>query len=133
MTVEYQQPLANRNLPDDLDKLEFDEWKQLFESDPDLFEYYRKQLLEKQVELAPESAKPRLRGLIFQMEAEAVRSRTPLAYCIRLSAMMMDEFDKLRQQLTLLTGPQEGVAEEFLAVRNSAEIIPLERYQSRGK
>ncbi len=120
----------NSEIPVDLDKFEFDQWKDLFERDPELFERYRKQLLEQQIELAPESARPRLLGLIFQMEAEALRSPTPISYSLRLSAMMMDKFEELREKLELLTGTQAGVNTGLQPVPNSAEIIPIEQYHS---
>ncbi len=118
----------NSEIPADLDKYEFDQWKDLFERDPELFERYRKQLLEQQIELAPESARPRLLGLIFQMEAEARRSPTPICYSLRLSAMMMDKFEELRQKLALLTGAQVGIDTELQPVLNSAEVIPIDQY-----
>jgi len=119
--------------PEDLDKLEFDEWRGLYDRDPELFEHYRKLLLERQIQLAPESSKPRLLGLIFQMEAEAIRSRTPISYNLRLSAMMMDNFEQLRQQLALLTGAQTKINAALNPIRNSAEIIPFDRTRSEQK
>ncbi len=118
----------NSDIPNDLDKLVFDEWKNLFESDPEQFERYRKQLLKQQIELAPESARPRLLGLIFQMEAEALRSPTPISYSLRLSAMMMAKFEELRQKLNLLTGDQADVDAELQSISKSAEIVPIRPY-----
>lgn len=112
---------------DELERFEFDEWKELFERDPELFDRYRKKLLEHQVTLAPESARPRLQGLIFQMEAEALRSPTPISYSMRLSAMMMESFDELREYLALLTGAK-GDFDNAMAQKNkSADIVPFNR------
>ena len=130
MTIGSKTPESS-DLPHDLDKFSFDEWKDLFERDPELFERYRKQLLEQQIELAPESARPRLLGLIFQMEAEALRSPTPISYSLRLSAMMMDSFEELRQKLAMLTGAQVEVDVEQRSVSSSAEVIRMEQYRSR--
>ena len=114
-------------LTDDLESFEFDDWKDLFETDPDLFERYRKKLLEHQIAIAPESARPRLQGLMFQMEAEAVRSPTPISYSLRLSAMMMDKFDELRQKLALLSGASVDYEKDVLQQPESADIIPFSR------
>ncbi len=130
MTVGSKTPESSE-IPDGLDKFEFDEWRELFERDPELFERYRKQLLEQQIDLAPDSAKPRLLGLMFQMEAEARRSPTPISYSLRLSAMMMDKFEELRQKLELLTSTQAEIAAELQPDANSAEVIRFEQYHSR--
>jgi DNA-directed RNA polymerase len=116
-------------LPEELNKLEFDDWKNLYNSDPELFEKYRKQLLEQQIALAPESSRPRLLGLMFQMEAEALRSRTPIGLSLRLSAMMMDEFEKLRQYLALITGDRTEINTSLQSNQQTAEIIPINRFR----
>lgn len=116
-------------LADDLENFEFDEWKELFERDPELFDRYRKKLLEHQITLAPESARPRLQGLMFQMEAEALRSPTPISYSIRLSSMMMEKFEELREKLALLTGASDDFDKAFLQKPESAEIVPFGRFK----
>ncbi|MDH5352862.1 MAG: DUF3135 domain-containing protein [Gammaproteobacteria bacterium] len=88
--------------PGDLESWSFDDWKDLYEKDPDEFHRHRVRMLEYQIELAPDSVKQRLKGLMFQMECESARARTPLLYTMRLSAMMMDMFEELRQQLQSL-------------------------------
>ena len=114
-------------LANELEKFEFDEWKELFERDPELFDHYRKKLLEHQIKLAPESARPRLQGLMFQMEAEALRSPTPISYSMRLSAMMMQKFDELRENLALLTGAKINFDEATSRKTESADIVPFNR------
>ncbi len=114
-------------LADDLEKFEFDEWRDLFESDPELFERCRKKLLQHQITLAPESARPRLLGLMFQMEAEAIRSPTPISYSLKLSAMMMEKFDELRQKLNLLTGANADYEKVLQHEPESADIIHFSR------
>ena len=112
-------------LPEELEKLCFDDWKQLNERDPDQFNYYRKKMLEHQIALAPEDMQPRLRGLLFQLEGEAARARTPLSYNIRLSEMMIELVDKLRSQLQLICETQLVGAVVEKPVMESAEIIPF--------
>ncbi|MCP3688485.1 MAG: DUF3135 domain-containing protein [Gammaproteobacteria bacterium] len=86
----------------DLEKLSFNDWKELFEKDPERFELFRKRALEYQITLAPEQSKQRLRGLMFQMECEGRKAKTPLSYNMRLNAMMMEAFDDLRLHLQTL-------------------------------
>ncbi|NNE64290.1 MAG: DUF3135 domain-containing protein [Gammaproteobacteria bacterium] len=117
-------------LTDELESFDFDDWKDLFETDPDLFERYRKKILESQIAMAPESTRPRLQGLMFQMEAEAVRSPTPISYSLRLSAMMMDKFDELRQKLALLSGARADYEAAEQQQTESADIIPFNRRES---
>jgi len=119
-------------LADDLESLSFDDWKQLHEKDPEQFNYYRKLMLEQQITLAPEKMQPRLRGLMFQLEGEAVRSRTAMAYNRRLSEMMVELVEQLRDKLLLLSEAQRVVKESEKTISPSAEIIPFrpsQKYQ----
>lgn len=117
----------------DIEKLEFDEWKNLHQSNPEKFELYRKQVLQQQISLAPEGSRPRLQGLLFQMEAEAKRARTKLSYNLRLSAIMMDKFEQLRQQLELLTGVGHSFNATLQAASNPTNIISLDDYRTKRK
>ena len=120
---------GKRVLPDDLDKLDFDGWKELYERDPKQFDRYRKRILNQQIAMAPESSRPRLLGLLFQMEAEALRSPTPISYSLRLSAIMMDKFEQLRQHLNMLSASPETIDTALQPIHKSAEIIPLDQYR----
>ena len=113
-------------LPDELENLSFDDWRQLHEKDPEQFNYYRKLMLEHQVNLAPEDMQPRLRGLLFRLEGESARARTLLDYNLRLSEMMMELVERLREQLQLISEAQLAgtVVEE--PILPSAEIIPFQ-------
>ena len=111
--------------PGDLEDLNFDDWKQLHERDPELFNYYRQQLLEYQISLAPEEMRPRLRGLLFQLEGEAIRSRSAMDYNQRLSNMMMAMVEQMRDQLLLVfQAPQLTSVMEKRPVP-TAEVIPF--------
>ncbi|MCP4187059.1 MAG: DUF3135 domain-containing protein [Gammaproteobacteria bacterium] len=95
-------PQSDDVIAGDLEKLSFNDWKDLFEKDPECFESYRKRILEYQITLAPEQSKQRLRGLMFQMDCEAKKAQTLLSYNLRLYAMMMELFNELRLQLQAL-------------------------------
>ncbi len=107
----------------DLENLGFDDWKALFEQNPEQFDAYRKRMLEHQITLAPKNSRKRLRGLLFQMDCESVKARSPLSYNLRLYAMMMEQFEELRQQLQIICGKDTNAVK--LETRQSAVIIPF--------
>jgi hypothetical protein len=116
-----------KSCPQKYEDLSFDEWVDLHDSEPERFEKYRKKLLNNLVDSAPEQSKPRLRGLIFQMEAEAIKSKSQMAYNIRLSSMMMDMVDELMCQLNqLVTNNFKGMEQDHPPVK-SAMILPYSR------
>ena len=111
--------------PDELEGLSFDDWKRLHEKDPALFNFYRKLMLEHQINQAPEDIQPRLRGLLFQLKGESARSRTALDYNLRLSEMMMELVEQLREQLQLISEAQRAVTVIEKPISPSAGIIPF--------
>jgi len=111
----------------DLENLGFDDWKELFEQNPERFEECRKRMLEHQITLAPENSRQRLRGLMFQMECESAKARSPLNYNQRLYAMMMEQFDELRESLQLLCKGDANVLAESLDNQSSATVLPFNR------
>lgn len=126
MTNENRQT-GNSVLPDNLENLVFDDWKLLHEQNPEKFDEYRKIMLEHQIELAPEKSRQRLRGLLFQMEGEAARAKTPLSHAMRLSAMMMDMFEELRSQLQIFCNNPSEAINRNKQVPPSAKIISFKQ------
>ncbi len=118
-------PEIASDVPDNLEDYSFDEWCALHESDPQRFDAYRLKMLNDLIDAAPEDSKPRLRGLMFKMEGEARRSRSQLGYNLRLSSMMMEMLDEMREQLYLLCTADVNDLEDSLAPARSAEIIPF--------
>lgn len=112
-------------LPEELERFSFDDWKRLYEKDPDKFNYYRKLILEHQINQAPEDIQPRLRGLLFQVEGEAARSKTALDYNRRLSGMMIELVEQLHDQLQLISDTHLTHTENEKTILPSAEIIPF--------
>ena len=111
--------------PGELEKLSFNDWKRLHEKDPEHFDYYRKLMLEHQINQAPEDIQRRLRGLLFQLEGESARSRTVLDYQYRLSEMMIELVEQLRDRLRLISEAHLDVTEIERPISPSAEIIPF--------
>ena len=116
-------------LPDELERLSFDDWKQLHEKDPEQFNYFRKLILEHQINQASKDIQPRLRGLLFQLEGEAARSRNALDYNLRLAEMMAELVEQLRDQLCFISEAQFVDNENEKPVLPSAKIIPFRASQ----
>jgi len=70
--------------------IDFDEWAKLARIDPAGFERRRMALIENYLNQFPNADQRRLRGLQFRIDMERRKARTPLAACIRISAMMWD-------------------------------------------
>ena len=67
---------------------DFDEWKQLSESDPAEFEARRRRVIEAEIGLAAKSQQQRLRGLQWQIDLIRKRYRDPLVSTAKLFDMM---------------------------------------------
>jgi hypothetical protein len=115
------------NHPRKYEDLSFEEWVDLHDSEPERFEKYRKKLLNNLIDSAPERLKPRLKGLIFQMEAEAIKSKSQMAYNIRLSRMMMDMVEELMCQLKQLATINCKDMEQDHPPVKSAILLPFNR------
>ncbi len=119
------------DLPANLDDFTFDEWCALHEADPERFDAYRLKMLNDLIEAAPEDSKPRLRGLMFRMEGEARRSGSQLGYSLRLSSMMMEMLDELREQLYLLCTADAAELERSALPSSGAKVLPFNRAQRK--
>ena len=115
------------NCPRKYEDLSFDEWVDLHNSEPERFDKYRKELLNNLIDSAPERLKPRLKGLVFQMEAEAIKSKSQMAYNIRLSRMMMDMVEELMCQLSQLATINCKDLEQDRPPVKSAILLPFNR------
>lgn len=71
-----------------LDEFDFNEWKALYENDPDAFEKKRQKWVKSLIQSAPSQYQRRLKGLMFQVDAERARAKTPVQACINISQMM---------------------------------------------
>lgn len=113
------------DVPDNLEEFSFDEWCALHQSDPQRFETCRLKVLNDLINSSPEESKQRLRGLLFQMEGESRRSRSPLGYNLRLSSMMMEMLDDMREQIHLLCSADISELQERMLNPPSAKVIPF--------
>ncbi len=84
----------------ELENFTFEQWCQLNKDDPEQFDACRLKLLNNLVDSAPQSCKSRLRGLMFTMEGESQRAKSPEDYNLKLGIMMMNKLTELQSQLT---------------------------------
>ncbi len=111
---------------------DFDEWSQLAKTDPAAFEARRLALIETYLHRLPPPGQRRLRGLQFRIDMERRRARTPMAACLRLSAMMWDSLlgrRGLKSALDTLLGytdPKSAAARSRLA-GPGARILPFRK------
>jgi len=81
---------------------DFDEWVALAKCDPQAFEQRRLEWCQRFIAGAPHDYQRRLSGILFQINMEKRRSANAVDSCIRLSQLMWDKFEELRQELQAL-------------------------------
>ncbi len=92
------------------DQLNFDKLCELYQTDPEQFEEFRRQEIEKVINSAPESSQKRLRGIQFQVDAKRqINKNAPFVACMEISKMMHESFDELRHNLNLVAGNKTPV------------------------
>lgn len=116
---------------------DFDEWARLARTDPFAFEARRLAIIESYLRQFPPPDQRRLRGLQFRIDMERRRARTPMAACLRLSAMMWDSLlgahglrNALEQPRGLHCTPT--AARPATARTTSARILPFRRASDRS-
>ncbi len=108
------------DIPKDLNLWGFDEWQQLYQKDPALYEQYRQQLLLQVIADAPEHQQDRLKGLLFTLDGEKRRSKSVEAEQVRYYGLMMDSLAKLNEQILSLFDHQK---EENQRNKETAQIL----------
>jgi hypothetical protein len=108
---------------------DFDEWATLARTDPEAFEARRLALIEDYLGQFPSPEQQRLRGLQFRIDMERRRARTPMAACLRLSAMMWDSLlgrHGLKHALDALCAqPGDASPSTPRAAPNMGRVIPF--------
>ena len=104
--------------------MDFDvaELQRLAQTDPAEFERRRLLLVEELIASAPPDIQRRLRGTQFRVELERGRASNALSATVRISRLMWESFNELREQLNLLTTGQPPKPAPA-----SADILPFRR------
>ncbi|NIB43012.1 DUF3135 domain-containing protein [Pseudomaricurvus alkylphenolicus] len=106
-----------------LDK-KFDDLMELAQQDPEALERYRQQKIQSLIENSPEYVRRRLLGLQFQIDAHRQLHNNPMGSCIKLTQMMHDSFDQMRELLNKLSGDRQRL-QPPQKQKNSAKILPF--------
>lgn len=86
----------------------FDEWTQLYETDPDAFERKRASLLEEVIRSAPVEHRAKLRML--QMECDGIRqAMSPMEATLEMTRMATSKLQELKTPLTQLRAACEDI------------------------
>ncbi len=93
--------------------LDLDRLTRLAREDPDAFERERRRLVETLISSAPPGQQQRLRGLQWRLDTVRERAGTPLAACLRMSAMMWER----------ITGPG-GLLDALAALDGAPSSTP---------
>ncbi|MEX2320048.1 MAG: DUF3135 domain-containing protein [Saccharospirillum sp.] len=77
----------------------FDTLKALADEDPEALESLRNRLVAEVIERAPSHQRAQLQGLQFVLDMERRRAKNPMQCCIRMSQLMHERVDRLRECL----------------------------------
>ena len=78
---------------------EFDQLREMAQSNPEQLEALRLQLIEETISLADERIQRKLRGVQFHIDMEIRRAKSPMAACVKISEMMHHSLNQLRSSL----------------------------------
>lgn len=70
--------------------MEFQQWVEMAENDPELFERLRQDAINEVIENAPTAHRQRLRCLQWRIDQERRQSKSALGACVRISRMMWE-------------------------------------------
>ncbi|MBR9805149.1 DUF3135 domain-containing protein [bacterium] len=110
---------------------DFDTLSQMAKDDPQGLEELRKTLCNRVIDQAPEAAKPRLRGLMFQLDARRQLAKSNLGACQEISKMMHDSLNRMQNLLLDLRAIQREAMqydfsqEQKTRFRPRADILPF--------
>lgn len=77
----------------------FDTLKALADEDPEALELLRDRLVAEVIERAPSHQRAQLQGLQFVLDMERRRAKNPMQCCIRMSQLMHERVERLRECL----------------------------------
>lgn len=115
----------------------FDVLMDLAQNNPEALEAIRQQMSEEIIQDASPGLRHKLEGINFKVNMERQRAKTPLQSCIRITALMHDSFEQMREELDVLFKPvntplkllpEAGcVTSEPLATHTASNVLPFIR------
>jgi hypothetical protein len=103
---------------------DFDEWMEVYKTDPDMFEKMRQDLIESTIKQAPIGMRRRLNGLQWQIDTEIKLAKNPLDGCIKIYEMMMDSVYEPNGLLDALSMTKEDIT---VSVPNVVKLKEVSR------
>ena len=86
----------------------FDSLARLAQQQPEAFENRRRQLIEQMIAAQPPERQENLRRLQWRIDQENRSTDTSLARCIRVSEMMWERFNAMREKIELICDIYDG-------------------------
>ena len=108
-------------------KFDFEEMRRLAESDPAAFEKKRKELIESTIQEAPPEHQERLRRLQWVIDMDRKKCKTPLAACVRLNSMMINQVYREGGFLDSLRMVRNPDSIKLLPASKKAKVIKFEK------
>ena len=102
---------------------DFESLKYLAETNPDELEQLRQRCCQELIDNAPERFRRRLAGLLFRIDMQSRLSNNSMQRCIKLSEMMMDSFNELREALNFRYPETDQPAADVAVARDN--VIPF--------
>lgn len=100
--------------------IDFDQWAELAQSDPDAFEARRAEVIDKVINSMPTEKQHRMRCLQWKIDQVRGRASNPLSACMKLSEMMWDSLlgpGGLREALERLSVDRQAPLPEAQILR----------------
>jgi hypothetical protein len=123
-SIDQKSPKKQKNCLSNLPKFDFDEWNTLYKKDPEAFEKKRLECLNQCIMDAPLKYQKRLNGLMFHVNAIRQLEKNPMQTCIKMSSMMMQSLNDMRDFLNELHALMDGKKQPG-PPPISAEILPF--------
>ncbi|SFW98543.1 DUF3135 domain-containing protein [Marinospirillum alkaliphilum] len=109
----------------------FDELLTMAQQSPEQLEALRDQLTQEVLDATPDQGmRQRLEQLVFRINAERSRHRSPMALCLKFSGLMHEGLLSMRRELEKLSG---STAVEAPKVMTSAEKVADQPITRRPK
>ena len=110
--------LKHLELPD------FDYLKLLADTNPEELEKLRLSYSQQLIDSAPERLKHRLNGIMFAINMESRRNKSPMGTCIKISQMMMESFSHLKDALNNVGNDRHQGKDEEIDVMDNIIYFP---------
>jgi hypothetical protein len=109
-----------------LKELDFDEAMQLARTDPEVFEKYRRYVIESLIARAPKRNREHLRRLQWRIDQERRRASNPVAACVRLYEMMWESFAGECGLIDTINNARH-CASNTGSLQPKAEVVPIKK------